>query len=138
METVTSKIDPVYVANIEEETKKNVFYRDVRPELTTRDTQTVFMSLPVGEPGHIPGELHEKTEQIFRVETGAIKVVYDHNRSTYTVKAGGYITIPRNQWHEIFSLGDESGNPTKLYTIYTPPVHPRGRRQLHRPKNDSD
>jgi len=103
--------------NIERETLNNTKYRTV---LETNDKmQLVVMSLEPGED--IPWEKHAGS-QFIRVESG-----------TATVKLAGEILtlirdesliIPPEKDHYV---KNEGAQPLKLYSIYTPPEHPRNR-----------
>jgi len=105
----------VYKDNIERETIANKYYRKVLA--TTPQMQLVVMSIPSGES--IPTEIHPCTSQFIRVESGrGVATVSGH---VYRLKDGDAIIIPPGARHEI-----KSTDNLKLYTIYSPPEHPRG------------
>jgi len=116
----------VYKKNIESETLKNTFYRKVL--FTTPQQQLVVMSIPSGQD--IGLETHPTTTQFIRVEsgTGIAKV----SGKKYFLKDGYCIVIPPNTKHNIITTSDE---PLKIYTIYSPPEHPKGTKMKNKPKN---
>lgn len=124
---------------LEQEARDNIYFRDVRPELTFKDDrQFVFMSLPVGEKGHLDAETHAFNNQTFYVVAGEIDVVVDGSLR-HPVKAGEHYNIPAGRLHEVFSLGQDKGRlPTQLYTEYAPPIHQAGRLDISKPLVDVD
>lgn len=102
--------------NLETLTIRNKNYRKVLH--TTNNMQLVLMSLLPDE--EIGAETHEKTTQFIRVESGKARAIVKNK--VFYLKAGDFITIPPKNKHNIINNGDE---PLKLYTIYTPPQHPR-------------
>ena len=104
--------------DIKEKTTENKSYRKVL--WTTENMQLVLMTLPVGD--FIEDEIHETTDQFFRVESGKIKAVINNN-----IIQGDddfAFIIPKGTRHKILNNGD---TPLQLYTIYSPPHHPPGR-----------
>jgi len=111
--------------NIEKETLKNKNYRKVIH--TTDEQQLVLMSLNPGED--IPPEIHEDTTQFFRIEQGeGIAIV---NKKVYVLENGIALTVPPNTSHYIKQIGSK---PLKLYTIYSPPEHPKNRVNVRQPQ----
>ena len=109
-----------YHANIESQTKRNSYYRKV--VYTTPTMQLVLMSLRPGE--EIGLERHKRTTQFIRVESGrGIAVV---SGKQYKLEKDTAIMIPQNKLHNIVNTGRRA---LKLYTIYSPPEHPKGRRE---------
>ena len=105
----------IYKENIEKQTLKNNFYRKVLS--TTPQMQLVLMSIKTGD--EIPEEVHSHTTQFIRVE-GGNGVAYVNGRQ-FNLKDGDAIVIPPGTRHRI-----KSTNNLKLYTIYSPPEHPKG------------
>ena len=113
----------VFRGNIEKLTLKNNFYRKVIN--TTNNMQLVLMSLkPEQEIGM---EIHKKTSQFIRVESGKARAIIGTKK--YILKAHDAIIIEPNSKHNIINIGDE---PLKLYTIYTPPEHPKNTKQYNK------
>jgi mannose-6-phosphate isomerase-like protein (cupin superfamily) len=113
-----------FKGDIEHLTLKNTYFRKVIS--TTPTMQLVLMSLKPGED--IGKETHEKTTQFVRVE-GGTGVVYV-GRKRYNVKDGDAVIIPPRKSHNVVNTGKED---LKLYNIYSPPEHPKGRKQKNKP-----
>lgn len=112
----------VYKKNIEQATLKNQHYR--RVVSTTPQMQLVLMHIPTGE--EIGEEVHPTTTQFIRVESGRGVATVSGKR--FNLADGDAIVIPPNTKHNVRSTDD-----LKLYTIYAPPEHPKGTRQLNNP-----
>jgi mannose-6-phosphate isomerase-like protein (cupin superfamily) len=78
-----------------------------------------FMSLQPGED--IGEEIHEDTDQFFRVEKGKGEVWIDGRRTRIEGDMG--IVVPAGAKHNIKNTGHK---PLKLYTLYAPPHHADG------------
>lgn len=115
-----------YVANIEELTLKNEFFRQVL--YTAKSSQLVLMSLAPGDD--IGEEVHE-LDQFIRCEKGTGKVVLDG--VFHDVEDGTAIVIPAGTRHNVLNTSDSE--PLKLYTIYSPPEHKDG--VVHETKEDA-
>jgi mannose-6-phosphate isomerase-like protein (cupin superfamily) len=106
-----------FVANIEDRTEAN---RDFRRVLYTGENmQLVLMALPPGE--EIGEEVHESTDQFFRVEEGEGEVWMDGQMTP--IESEFAIVIPAGVRHNVKNTGRK---PMKLYTIYAPPHHAHG------------
>jgi mannose-6-phosphate isomerase-like protein (cupin superfamily) len=112
--------------NIEKDTIANIYYRKVIH--TTKQQQLVLMSLEPGET--IPLEKHDETTQFFRIESGTGVAIL--GKKKYKLKPDYVLVVPPNTAHEIIQTGDA---PLKLYTIYSPPEHPKNLKQLRQSKN---
>lgn len=99
---------------LEKQTIKNKNYRKVI--FTTKQLQLVLMSLDKGQ--YIKRETHSKTTQFIRVEKG--KAIVSLGKRRYILKAGDAIVIPSKTSHELKAI-----SKLKLYSIYSPPEHPR-------------
>jgi mannose-6-phosphate isomerase-like protein (cupin superfamily) len=84
--------------------------------------QLVLMSLSPGE--EIGMEIHPHTSQFIRVESGMARVYI--GRKMYILRDGDAVIIPPRKKHKIINNGHED---LKLYTIYSPPEHPKNRKQ---------
>lgn len=104
-----------YISNIEKETKENENFRKVL--YTGAHSQLVLMSLDPGED--IGVEVHEDTDQFFRVDAGVGKVVIDGNESE--ISDGSAVIVPAGSEHNVLNTSDSE--PLKLYTIYSPAHH---------------
>jgi mannose-6-phosphate isomerase-like protein (cupin superfamily) len=111
--------------NIEKLTLNNNNYRKVL--FTTKQQQLVLMSIKGHE--EIGLEIHPKTTQFIRVESGRGKAII--GKEVYRLKDGDAIIIPSGVKHNIIASKDG----LKLYTIYSPPHHPIG--TIEKNKEDS-
>lgn len=109
-----------YFSNIEKQTRKNTFYRKVI--FTSKQMQLVLMSIPPGQ--EIGMEKHKKTSQFIRIEKGKGRAII--NSLSHSLKDGSAILIPANQKHNIINTGKTT---LKLYSIYSPPEHPKNKKQ---------
>ena len=109
-----------YYANIDKQTRKNTYYRKVI--FTTKNMQLVFMSIRPGE--EIGSETHKKTSQFIRVESGKGQAII--SRKIHKLNKDFAVLIPPGKKHNIINSGNK---PLKLYTIYSPPEHPKGKRE---------
>ena len=100
--------------NLEGATLNNNDFRRVLH--TSENMQVVMMCLKPGED--VGMEVHEHTEQFFRMEEGSGKAVIG-NDTVYLVD-GSFILVPKNTRHNVINTG---GTPLKFYTIYSPPMH---------------
>ena len=107
-----------YTADIEKETKKNSNFRKVL--FTAPNSQLVVMSLKPGED--IGSEVHEEHDQFIRVEEGSGKAVL--GRTEVKIKDDWAVVIPAGVKHNIVNTSKKK--MMKLYTIYSPPEHPKG------------
>ena len=117
----------LFSEDIEKLTLENEDYRRVL--FTSKYSQLVLMSIPVGEDIHV--EVHPNTDQFFRFEQGAGEIV--SGNQVYPVKDGSGVIVPYNTRHQVVNIGDV---PLKLYTIYSPPQHPPGLVQKNKPEDD--
>ncbi len=116
-------MDKVYRTNIEKKTLSNSDYRRVL--FTTPQMQLVVMSID----DDIPLEVHPHTTQFIRVESGKgvlMQPVTDPGRPPKTTRLcdGVAVVIPPGTFHYIQNTSETE--PLKLYTLYSPPEHPRG------------
>lgn len=117
-----------YKTNIEKETLENEYYRKVLH--TGKHMQLVVMSLKVGED--IPLEVHQEIDQFIRIEQGEALVKIDEKE--FHLKDDDVIIIPAGTQHYV---KNSSANSTlKLYSIYTPPEHPKN--TIHKTKEEAD
>lgn len=116
-----------YVANIEQETLGNEYFR--KEIFTGEHLQITVMSLLPGED--IGAEVHTTTDQFLRIEQGTGTAII--NGQKYEVSDDFAITIPAGQEHNVINTGEI---PMKLYSIYTPPEHPVG--TIHKDKAEAD
>lgn len=107
---------------LEKLTESNVYYRDVI--FSSHHQQLVLMNIPICDK--IPNEIHDDTDQFIRIEKGSAEIIIN-GTDHYNLTDGDSITIPQNTYHEVINVGE---TPLKLYTIYSPPHHPIGTRQL--------
>jgi mannose-6-phosphate isomerase-like protein (cupin superfamily) len=116
-----------FIADIEDQTEEN---RDFRRVLYTGPhMQLVLMSLAPGE--ELGEEVHETTDQFFRVEEGRGDVVIDGRETR--IESDIAIIVPAGMRHNVRNTGHK---PLRFYTLYAPPEHPDG--TVHRTKADAD
>ncbi len=108
--------DPMngFIGDIEDQTGKNHDFRHVL--YTGPHLQLVLMSLAPGED--IGAEVHEDTDQFFRVEVGTGVVSIDGRETP--IEADMAIVVPAGARHNIKNTGQKA---LQLYTIYAPPHH---------------
>ena len=115
-----------FIDDIEDRTIAN---RDFRRVLYTGPhLQLVLMSLPPGE--EIGEEIHDDTDQFFRIETGEGEVTIDGR--TTRIESETAIVVPAGARHNIRNTGKK---PLKLYSLYGPPEHEDG--TVHSTKADA-
>ena len=110
-----------FYQNVEKRTKSNKLYRSV--EWTGKKMQFVYMSIKPLDNIHL--EIHKNIDQFIRIESGTGIAIIDNKK--YKLKDGIGIIIPANTYHEIKNTSKTT--ELKLYSIYTPPEHPRKLKQ---------
>lgn len=116
-----------FVADIEKLTVEN---NDFRRELYTgKHLQLVLMAIEPG--GEIGEEVHDDSDQFFRIESGKGAVVIDGKRSE--IKADDVVIVPAGARHNVMNTGEE---PLRLYTLYAAPQHRVG--TVHPTKADAE
>ena len=118
-----------YVGAIEQETLKNVYFRQVL--FTGKHSQLVVMCLQPSE--EIGNEVHPNVDQFFRIEEGKAKFVFN-DKEGQVVGDGDAVVVAAGTYHNVINAS--SDKPLKLYTIYTPPNHPEG--TVHKTKAEAD
>lgn len=119
----------IYVTNIENETKQNSFFRKVL--FTSCNQQLVVMSIKPNKD--VPLEIHPTVDQFIRIEEGNCKIFtgkeqkYEHELTENMVAI-----VPANTWHRIVNTSKDKY--LKLYTLYSPPNHPRGEIDVDNPE----
>ena len=104
--------------DIERDVMENTNYRKVL--YTGQHMQLVLMTLKPGE--EIGEEVHAKSDQFFRFESGIGKCVVNGNE--YVVKAGHVVLVPSGAKHNV--INTDATADLKLYTIYALPNHKDG------------
>lgn len=104
-----------YKDNIEKISKENNYFRQVL--FTGQHQQLVVMSLLPNE--EIGMEVHEITDQFFRIEKGEGKIIADGEETI--IKEGDAVVITAGTQHNIINTSPTES--LKLYTIYSPPHH---------------
>lgn len=116
-----------FIAHIEDRTESNENFRQVL--YTGPNMQLVVMSLAPGE--EIGQEVHEHTDQFFRIEAGKGEIVLD-GRAT-PIRSDIAMLVPAGTRHNIRNTGQKA---LKLYTLYAPPQHEDG--IVHRTKAEAE
>lgn len=106
-----------FIADIEDRAERNNDFRRVL--YTGPNLQLVVMSLQPGE--EIGEEVHEHTDQFFRVEEGKGEIVMDGRASR--IDSDMAMLVPAGIKHNIRNTGRKA---LKLYTLYAPPEHEDG------------
>ena len=117
-----------YVGNIEKQTLKNNYFRQVL--FTAKNAQLVVMCLQRGE--EIGDEVHSNVDQFFRIEQGEAKFIFNE-KEEHVVHDGEAVIVPAGTFHNVINTGK---GRLKLYTIYSPPNHPDG--TVHKTKAEAD
>jgi mannose-6-phosphate isomerase-like protein (cupin superfamily) len=117
-----------FVTNIEKESINNNNFRKVL--YTSKHGQVVVMSLLPNE--EIGMEVHELSDQFFRIDSGEGKVIIDGKTSK--ISDGFAVVVPAGSEHNVINTSDKK--PLKLYTIYMPPHHKDG--VIHKTKADAE
>lgn len=127
-EAITPTNKPYDVRNIEKETIKNDYFRQVL--FTGKNLQLVVMSLNPNE--EIGEEVHDDTDQFFRVDQGEGLVVADGKE--IKISDGDSVIITEGTKHNI--INTSNSKKLKLYTIYSPPHHKD--KTIHKTKADAE
>lgn len=116
-----------FVDNIQTLTLENKNFRKVL--FTGAHMQLVVMSLLPKE--NIGLEVHEDTDQFFRVESGKGTLIIDSEE--FDISDDMAFVVPAGSSHDVINTSfDEE---LKLYTIYAPAHHPEG--TIHVTKQDA-
>ena len=111
-----------FVVDVEKLTKDNKNYRTVI--WTGKHMQMTVMSIPPGQD--IGLEIHKEHDQFLRIEEGEGIVqmgdAEDNLDFQEKVEDDFAILIPAGKWH---NLVNNSTEPLKLYSIYSPVEHPK-------------
>ncbi len=108
-----------YAGSIEHQTLLNSNFRQVL--FTGEHEQLVMMCLNPGE--EIGNEVHDGTDQFFRIEKGRAKFVVKGSEE-YFANGGDAVIVPAGKYHNV--INTSKTKVLKLYTIYSPPNHPDG------------
>jgi mannose-6-phosphate isomerase-like protein (cupin superfamily) len=117
-----------FIADIEDRTEHNKAFRRVL--YTGPNLQLVVMSLEPGE--EIGEEVHEHTDQFFRVEEGKGEIVMEGR--TTPIEGDTAMLVPAGTRHNIKNTSHKA---LKLYTLYAPPQHADGTVQRTRAEAES-
>jgi mannose-6-phosphate isomerase-like protein (cupin superfamily) len=107
-----------YYSSLEKDTEANSNFRKV--VFTGKYSQLVLMCLLPSE--EIGMEVHETTDQFFRIEVGKGKVVMNGEEQEFV--AGDAFIIPAGTKHNVINLSESE--TLKMYTIYSPAHHKDG------------
>jgi mannose-6-phosphate isomerase-like protein (cupin superfamily) len=120
---------PPYVGPIEKITLNNNYFRQVL--FTGKHAQLTVMCLQPGE--EIGNEMHQNVDQFFRIEGGNAKFIFG-NKEERLVGDGDAVVVPAGTYHNVINMSPVK--PLKLYTIYSPPIHPEG--TVHKTKAEAE
>lgn len=118
----------VFTTDIAEATLENTFFRKVIS--TTQHQQLVLMSIEPNDS--IEFEIHPDNDQFIRVEKGnSVTLIGENKEDKYELSGGSIIIIPAGTWHQIINAS--ATDSLKLYTIYSPPHHPKDKIDVTNP-----
>lgn len=120
-----------FVVDIEDAAEDN---RNFRTTLWTgTHMQLTLMSIDVNDD--IGLERHMGVDQFLRIEEGEGVVMMGDSQDNLNIRRrvdDDYaILVPAGTWHNLINTGNK---PLKLYSLYSPPEHPKG--TVHRTKAD--
>lgn len=122
-----------FIIDIEKETIANKFYRKVL--YTSKNQQLVVMS--IAPKSDIPKEIHNENDQFIRIEKGNGSVhIGENEEHKYDLKDGSAFIVPAGTYHRV--INNSNDQPLQLYTIYSPPHHPKDKIDIERPIEKSD
>ena len=107
-----------YKTNMEKDATENKNFRKV--VYTGKHLQLVLMNLKAGQ--EIGEEIHQDTDQFFRVEKGKGKCLVDGHVND--LNDGDILLVPAGARHNV--INTDSKEDLKLYTLYGPPQHRDG------------
>ena len=81
----------------------------------------------------IGNEVHANVDQLFRIEQGEARFVFDEKEERL-VHDGGGVVVPAGTYHNVINTSKTT--QLKLYTIYSPPNHPDG--TVHKTKAEAE
>jgi mannose-6-phosphate isomerase-like protein (cupin superfamily) len=121
-----------FITKLERDTIKNTNYRNVIfTSPNPKGIQLVLMNIKPKEEIGLEVHTNPNVDQFIKVEHGSAKIViienYDEiNEVTeiYYLDEGDAIVIPAGTYHNV--INPDSRKNLKLYSIYTPPEHPKG------------
>ena len=114
----------IFYENIDDKTLENNLYREVL--YTSKNQQFVVMSINPND--NIKMEVHKDHDQFIKIDKGMGIAIVDGTE--YKLFEGIGIIIPAGTKHEIINSGIEK---LKLYTIYSPPEHDNGEKDVNNP-----
>jgi mannose-6-phosphate isomerase-like protein (cupin superfamily) len=118
-----------FVGNIEDMTLKNNYFREVL--FTGKHAQLVVMCLQPSE--EIGNEVHKNVDQFFRIEQGEAKFVFN-GAEEHIVHSSDAVVVPAGTFHNV--INTSKVGQLKLYTVYSPPNHPKG--TIHKTKAEAE
>ena len=125
---MTGWVDDIEKATLDNDTFRTVLF-------TGKHLQMTVMCLQPGE--EIGVEKHDDLDQFIRIEEGAGQVQMGSSKDdlseVHDVEDDWAAIIPGGTWHNVVNTGD---GQLRLYSIYTPPEHPKG--TVHRTKAEAD
>lgn len=112
-----------FIINIDDAAEQNTNYRTTL--WTGNHLQLTLMSIRVG--GDIGLEVHPDTDQYLRIEEGEGIILMGNSPTNLSIQqkvSDDYVIIvPAGTYHNLVNIGNK---PIKLYSIYSPPHHPKG------------
>lgn len=125
------KID-IFSSNITQQVRDNHNYNKV---IYTSDCmQIVAVNLKPGED--IENEVHRQHDQFGYIVDGVCELVTglsDNEKKHNVIESGSAFMIPHGTWHQIINKSNKDN--LKLYSIYSPPIHPSDYEVKDRPES---
>jgi len=112
------------VLDLKEAAKESRSYRKVI--FTGPHSQLVLMSLATGT--EIGSETHPVDQFFYVIDGDGVATLAGR---TYPIEKSDAVCVPAGVEHNFACSDDE---PLKLFTIYSPPQHPAGLEQTHKPE----
>lgn len=121
-----------FTINIQEATQQNNLFRTAL--WTGNHLQVTLMTIDVGDSVGL--EMHHDVDQFLQIEEGqGLVQMGNHEHQLDFVRQvapHSAIIVPAGIWHNLTNIGN---TPLKLFSIYTPPEHPKG--TIHLTKADA-
>ena len=117
----------MFIEDIKRITKENSNFRSVVH--TGVYSQIVVMNIPIG--GEIGEEIHKKIDQLLFIVKGRGMAFLEKEKKA--VVEHDVVFVHAGTKHNLINIGEED---LKLFTVYSPPGHPKG--TVHKTKEEAE